>query len=135
MKKLPASDPEAWFSKAENDYLAIRRVMVGDGVPWDVVAFHAQQAAEKYLKGFLVARGSIVPKIHDLVSLLTACRRHDPSLESLRSDADRLTRLGWASRYPDTPGDPEEADSREAVLIAQRITAAIRERVPKSPAP
>jgi len=133
--KLPASDPEAWFSKAESDFLMIRKAMVGDDVPWDAVAFHAQQAAEKYLKGFLVARKSIVPKIHDLVALLHDCRRHDPSLEPLRTDAERLTRLGWASRYPDTPGDPEEADSREALQIAQRITAAIRERVPKSGAP
>jgi HEPN domain-containing protein len=133
--KMSASDPEAWFSKAESDYLTIRKGMVGDDVPWDAVAFHAQQAAEKYLKGFLVARGSVVPKIHDLVSLLTHCRRHDPSLESLSADAELLTRLGWASRYPDTPGDPQEADSREAVQIAQRITAAIRERVPKSSAP
>jgi HEPN domain-containing protein len=133
--KMSASDPEAWFSKAESDFLTIKKAMVGDDVPWDAVAFHAQQAAEKYLKGFLVARGSIVPKIHDLVALLRDCRRHDPSLESLRTDAERLTRLGWASRYPDTPGDPEEADSRKAVEIAQRITAAIRERVPKSNTP
>jgi hypothetical protein len=35
--KLPASDPEAWFSKGESDALTIRKIMVGDDVPWDAV--------------------------------------------------------------------------------------------------
>ena len=132
MKSLSASDPESWFYKADHDFLAITNIMTGHEVPWDVVAFHAQQGAEKYLKGFLVARGSVVPKIHDLVSLLRECRQHDPSLDFLRIDAELLTRLGWAARYPDSPGEPEENDAREALRIAERVKASIRERVPYS---
>ncbi len=130
--KMSALDPEAWFHKAEQDLLAIRNNITASEVPWDVVAFHAQQAAEKYLKGFLVARGAVVPKIHDLVALLRECRHHDSSLVALGEDAERLTRLGWASRYPDTPGDPDESESRQAIEIAERIKNAVRERVPKS---
>lgn len=131
-----ASRPEAWFEKAEHDLEMIRRALVADGAPpWDMVAFHAQQAGEKYLKGFLVARGIDPPKIHDLRPLLSLCREHDGTLASLDEDCQALSQLGWMSRYPDSPAEPTEADSREAVLIAQRITAAIRERVPKSSAP
>lgn len=128
--KTRASDPEAWFEKAEHDLLAIRNNLAGDRVPWDVVAFHAQQAAEKYLKGFLVARGTVVPRIHDLVALLGECCKHDVTLDTFKADSERLTRLGFASRYPDSPGEPSEADAREAVRLAETICAAVRARIP-----
>lgn len=77
------SRPEAWFEKAERDLEMIRRAMATDGAPWDMVAFHAQQAAEKYLKGYLVSRGIDPPRIHDLRPLLSLCREHDATLASL----------------------------------------------------
>ena len=77
------SRPEAWFEKAEHDLVMIQKAMVGEGVPWDMVTFHAQQAAEKYLKGFLVARAIDPPKIHDLRSLLLLCRESDTTLASI----------------------------------------------------
>ena len=40
----------AWVEKAENDLLCIENNLVAQRVPWDVVVFHAQQAAEKLLK-------------------------------------------------------------------------------------
>jgi HEPN domain-containing protein len=41
-----------WFLKAESDLSTARRVSAGAG-PFDTACFHAQQAAEKYLKGAL----------------------------------------------------------------------------------
>lgn len=70
---MSAADPSAWFAKAENDLLSIENNVSAARVPWDIVTFHAQQAAEKYLKGFLVHRGSVPPKIHDLSRLLDLC--------------------------------------------------------------
>ncbi len=37
----------AWLGKAESDLLCIENNVVAQRVPWDVVVFHAQQAAEK----------------------------------------------------------------------------------------
>ncbi|MBM4080999.1 MAG: HEPN domain-containing protein, partial [Planctomycetes bacterium] len=52
------SDPEAnwadWVGKADNDLLNVRNNLAAERVPWDTVCFHAQQAAEKMLKAFLV---------------------------------------------------------------------------------
>ena len=128
-----ASQPEAWFEKAEHDFLAIENNLAGSRVPWDIVTFNAQQGAEKYLKGFLVHCG--VPKIHDLVSLLQECRLHDDTLESLRHECERLSRLGWASRYPDAPEEIDESTARQAAELANRVRDAIRQRVPAGEAP
>jgi HEPN domain-containing protein len=122
----------AWFEKTDHDFVMITRAMVGDGVPWDMVTFHAQQAAEKYLKGFLRFHDTRPPKIHDLSRLLDLCLAHDESLSSLRSGCIELTDAGYQSRYPDTTDDPGEDIGKHAIEIARRISDAVRERVPKS---
>lgn len=134
---MNVTDPlyTAWFEKAEHDFLAIRKLVVGDDVPWDVVTFHAQQGAEKYLKGFLRLHDTRPPKIHDLSRLLDLCLAHDGSLASLRSDCIELTDAGYQSRYPDTTDEPGEAIATHAIEMARRISDAIRERVPQSSAP
>ena len=39
-----------WFRKAESDLHTAQRALDSDG-PYDTACFHAQQVAEKYLKG------------------------------------------------------------------------------------
>jgi hypothetical protein len=42
---------QAWFRKADSDLADARRTVASEG-PYDTACFHAQQAAEKYLKGY-----------------------------------------------------------------------------------
>jgi HEPN domain-containing protein len=42
-------------------------------IPIDACCFHAQQAAEKYLKAYLVSKQISFPKTHDLQALLNIC--------------------------------------------------------------
>ena len=130
---MSAAEPEhfAWFEKAEHDFLIIKKGLVGDDVPWDMVTFHAQQAAEKYLKGFLVYRARRPAKTHDLVELLAMCADFDQDLASLKPDCRELTNLGFVSRYPDEPGAPTEVETRRALEIARRVRDAVLQRVPK----
>lgn len=134
---MSVSDPlhSAWFEKAEHDLEIIRRAMATDGAPWDMVTFHAQQAAEKYLKGFLRFHDTRPPKIHDLSRLLDLCLAHDETLAFLRSGCIELTDAGYQSRYPDADDPPGEETATYAIEIARRISGAILERVPKSGAP
>ena len=37
--------------------------------PYDAACFHAQQAVEKYLKGFIELHGEVAPRTHDLIEL------------------------------------------------------------------
>ena len=130
-----ASQPEAWFQKAEHDRATIRAVVAGDPPLWDIATFHAQQAAEKYLKGFIVARSGTVPKIHDLTTLLTLCCEYDSTFIALEEGSRTLTRLGWVSRYPESNDDTSEAEGRRAIELADEVCSAVRERVPKRESP
>jgi HEPN domain-containing protein len=60
-----------WASKAEEDLkTAAHMLRLEASSPTAIVCFHAQQAAEKYLKAYLVYRGTHFPKTHDVEELL-----------------------------------------------------------------
>jgi len=59
---------QGWFRKGDSDFADARRTIESDG-PYDTACFHAQQAVEKYLKGFLSWRGFEIPRTHDLEEL------------------------------------------------------------------
>lgn len=120
----------AWFRKAEHDLLSIANNLASAEIPWDKVTFDAQQAAEKYLKGFLVHHGHPPPKSHDLIELLELCGKFGIDPAPLKRDCERLSQLGYASRYPDTPVEPTESDARAAAETARRVRSTILERVP-----
>lgn len=106
MSAIPPPSYHAWLQKAAHDITAIERVMIGAGVPWDIVCFHAQQAVEKILKPFLVFHGQDLPKSHDCAYLLIECAKVAPSLASLQAGCRYVTRYGVAPRYPDIGPDP-----------------------------
>ena len=59
----------AWVRKAEADYRSAERLHECKPPDHDVVCFHCQQAAEKYLKAILEEGGLPIPKTHDVIRL------------------------------------------------------------------
>ncbi len=67
---------QEWFGKADQDLNQAEFLFKNDR-PLDYVAYFIQQAAEKYLKGFLIANGWELEKIHNLDKLLRECSKFD----------------------------------------------------------
>jgi HEPN domain-containing protein len=109
-----------WVRKAEADYVAAGRLRRGSAPLHDVVCFHCQQCAEKYLKALLQEAGLAIPKTRNLVALLPLLVPHHSTLRSLRRGLDYLTRFAVESRYP---GD--SASKRQAAA-AWRWSAKVR---------
>ena len=59
-----------WLAYVDDDLRAIALIMAEADPLVGPAAFHCQQAAEKMAKALLVAHGAVVPKIHDLGSVL-----------------------------------------------------------------
>ena len=114
-----------WLARAEEDMAAARVLLSQEKPILSASAFHAQQAAEKYLKAFLVQHQIEFPKTHDLDELLDLVVRVDSALaESLR-DAIVLTDYGVDIRYPgDSPGITHE-EARNALVLAGKVAEAI----------
>ncbi len=127
MSNLPPA-VQAWIQKAENDLKTIRASLASADPAWDTVCFHAQQAAEKYLKAYLVDQGELPPRTHDLGHLLGVCEDFDVSLASLEQDCESLSDYAVETRYPDI-FEPDEPSARRAIAAAERIVQAIQSRL------
>ena len=73
-------------------------------------AFHLQQALEKGLKGFLLARGWELKRIHNLQVLLNDAVEFDSSLESFRSLCQQVNGYYLLERYPGLGNFPEREE-------------------------
>jgi HEPN domain-containing protein len=108
-----------WVQKAREDLGAGVHLLSGEGGFPGSVAFHAQQAAEKYLKAFLVWHQVDFPKTHDIARLLDLIAPTDPDLAKALGDSVSLTPYGVDYRYP---GDYPEVSPTEAKRCIETAT-------------
>jgi hypothetical protein len=79
-KSCMQKETRRWVQKAESDVKGARK-LAGTGPQLnDLICFHCQQAAEKYLKAFLQELGLAIPRTHDLGDLLDRLVPHDATL-------------------------------------------------------
>jgi len=123
-------ETKAWLTRAMMD-IATGRFELTAVPPFTADAvFHAQQAAEKAMKGYLTWNGRTFRKTHSLVELGEACTAIDPSLELLLRRAAPLTQYAWKYRYPGEPGQPSVLETEDALGTSQEVLAAILARLP-----
>jgi HEPN domain-containing protein len=115
-----------WVAKATNDLLSADNNLNAGEIPFDVVCFHCQQAAEKLLKAFLVASGHPAPRTHDLLLLLEETLPTDPAAEELRDGLALLMPYAVEIRYPDEWCEPSAEDAREARQSANAVVDWLR---------
>jgi len=60
-----------WVRKAQADLAVAERLISEEAGFSNAVAFHCEQAAEKFIKAFLVWAEADFPKTHDLTELLS----------------------------------------------------------------
>lgn len=114
-----------WLAKAEEDFAVAEHLLSENTRYLGTIGFHAQQAAEKFLKALLVHYQVEFPKTHDLGRLLDlVATANAPLADSLR-DATALNPFGATVRYPSDLPELTTEDARTAVGLA----AAVREAV------
>ena len=128
-------ETRAWIVKSKRDLeTAAYELQAADPFSEDAV-FHAQQAVEKTLKGFLTWHGRAFRKTHNLIELGAQCIELDPSLEPLLRTAAPLTEYAWKFRYPGEPEQPTREEAEQALAIAQAVREAVLERLPNEVRP
>ena len=116
-----------WLRKAESDLRALDALLDVDAL--DAACFHAQQAAEKYLKAYLVHSGISFPYTHNLAKLVELCAGVDPAFGDLIAIAEPLTPYAVEMRY-DAEFWPEDDVAREARSLAIQVRDAVLSRLP-----
>jgi len=110
-----------WFEYADMDLNTAEHLLTLHPQPLGIICFHCQQAAEKYLKGFLVLSEEVEPpKTHDLVLLQITCMKTNGSFHSIGRACEVLTRYGVQPRYPNEI-EITEKDMQKAIEYARQI--------------
>lgn len=121
--------PDAWFTKAEADLQAAELLLNAANPLLDIVCYHAQQCAEKYLKGYLVARSIPFKFVHELAYLTRLCVEQEPEFSEIIDIASELQDHATGGRYPDDELDELTLqEAQKAVACAKEIRAFIMQR-------
>ena len=124
-----------WLEKADRDLGAHRHLLAAAGAFTESVAFHAQQAAEKYIKAFLICHKIEFPKTHDLARLLELMETRDPELAAALAGAADLTPYGVEYRYPGDYPAVSLAEAERSVDLAEEVRREVRRRLPQDVLP
>ncbi|OGZ53984.1 MAG: hypothetical protein A3H64_03900 [Candidatus Ryanbacteria bacterium RIFCSPLOWO2_02_FULL_45_11c] len=118
-----------WFFRGEEDIVLIRLILKeGNSLP-NLACFHAQQAAEKYLKGFLAYHDLHARKVHSIKELLEDCEQVDNSFSQLQKDADFLSQFYTETRYADDYIEFSREDAEKAFEVATRIKDFVLDKI------
>lgn len=109
-----------WKIKADNDLKTIVNELNSNEPVTDSICYHAQQAAEKYLKLFLVSNGKEPAKSHNIAFLKNACESINPAFLKL-TNIEYLTDYAVDLRYPDNFYMPTLEEAKEAYLDALKV--------------
>jgi HEPN domain-containing protein len=94
----------------------------------EIICYHCQQCAEKYLKGFLAWHGKEIIRTHDLTELNKICTGIDASFDGIEEKCLKLTDFGINIRYP-YPLDILESDMKRALQDAGEIMSFVKKQI------
>jgi HEPN domain-containing protein len=119
-----------WLEKADEDFGFARSSMLQESAFHAQICFHFQQAAEKYLKAFIIAKGLGFSKVHDLVHLLRICTAQSSAFCGLEEDCIFLNTAYIETRYPvHWPINYTRETAEQALTSAERIAKVVRDQV------
>lgn len=104
------------------------------GLMTHTACFHAQQAIEKALKGFLALQRQPIPRTHDLDELQVACLALGPLPQLAALDLTEVTDYGVLVHY-DLDFWPEETAAADALLLAEKVFAIVASTLPATHRP
>ena len=113
--KRPVETPAVWLRFADENLAVAEREMTYDMPGFHTVCFLCQSAAEKYLKGYLIAQG------------WSPERTHDVTFAELLEKGSILNEYIVAGRYPGDLAHERlgQAEAEEAVEIVCQIKAQV----------
>lgn len=116
-----------WIRKAKGDLRAMALTLRPGAL--EACCFHAQQAVDKSLKGYLVAKDRDFPFTHDLEKIIDIATKEDPAFLLHCNAAKIPTPYAVELRY-DQQRDVTMESAREASKMARDIFRFIQDRLP-----
>ena len=125
---IPNKIFKEWIEKADEDFGFASINLNNPSNPYYAqICYHFQQAAEKYLKAYIVAYSLEFKKIHDLPELLRICMKKESSFSSISQECEFLTDYYIDTRYPvHWPTKVDRKEVKEAKVSAEKIGSFVK---------
>ncbi len=122
-----------WLDKANEDFDFADANLREESTFYAQICFHFHQAAEKYLKTFIIANDLEFEKIHNLITLLKSSSKIESSLSSLLEACEFLNTSYIDTRYPVYwPTNYTKEKALKAKESAKKIGETIKELLKKA---
>ncbi|MDO8618383.1 MAG: HEPN domain-containing protein [Candidatus Daviesbacteria bacterium] len=117
---------EGWINKANEDLLYAKASVDEKLEFYAQICFHLHQAAEKFLKSYIVAKELNFQKIHDLTRLLQICAKDDTDFNSLNDLVIELNPYYIEARYPEFIISVDKSQTEKALKTAEQIAGFVK---------
>jgi HEPN domain-containing protein len=117
----PIEEIKEWIEKADHDLGSAKIIFLHLPEYFDTIAFHCQQAVEKYLKAMLLYYQIEFFRSHDLVYLLELLSRKIDIEESRFKKAFTLNNFGVQIRYPNKIIKLTKEELETAIVTAEEF--------------
>jgi HEPN domain-containing protein len=121
---------EEWFEFAKRDLESAKFLINMYPKPIEIICYHCEQSAEKYLKGYLIKSWNKIERTHDLVVLNNKCKVINNSFDAIEDECIELVPYGVQVRYP-YQLDVAEDDMISAIECAERIEIFVKGKIEK----
>ena len=98
-KQSSETDPADWFFAGHDRLRGADAAWDHDGLTLTSIEL-LQEATERYLKGYLIAKGWPLERTHDLRLLVSVAVTYDSTFTRFQTFADELTEDFFAQHYP-----------------------------------
>ncbi|HOC67519.1 MAG: HEPN domain protein [Candidatus Hydrogenedentes bacterium ADurb.Bin101] len=119
-----------WLRRAEDDIKVVELLLANETGLATPIAFHAQQAVEKYLKAYLTWHQVPFPKTHDIERLLVLVESINKNLVCSLADTTVLTLYAVEVRYPGDMAAATNEEAQDAVALMCKARDAILSALP-----
>lgn len=118
-----------WIEKADHDLGSAKIIFLHLPDYFDTVAFHCQQAVEKYIKAILIHKGIEFQRSHDLIYLLELLSNNTAISQDKYIKAVILNGYGVQIRYPNKIIKLSKEDLQQAIAISDEFRLFVFEQI------
>ena len=123
---IVTAETQQWITSAERDRDTVQILRAAPRRPYEIIAYHCQQCAEKYLKALYVQTDRKPPFIHDLLKLCRGVQDQCQDLENIEANCERLTPFGTVTRYPGSIMEPGPEHMPQVTSWMESIRTSVR---------
>jgi HEPN domain-containing protein len=124
---------ELWLQRARSDLRLGEVALNTPDVMFEDACFHAQQSAEKALKGLLSQRNIPFPRTPAIEVLLDLLKNAGTDIPLEIDEAFTLTQYAVETRYPGHTEPIDKDEAQKALLLSAKVLVWVEQNVKDNP--